>query len=155
MFKVFEIGVDPGLVDCVLELKNKDKGVKYSNVGGWHSSHTGIVVPWIRPSVENILSKLDDEYKVKAYWFNVNRMGDSNKWHNHASNDKVAVYYVKVPENSGSIEFKESQNSKSTSFTPQEGQVIVFSGMLLHQVNPSKTTEIRVSAAFNLMSVKK
>lgn len=151
----YDIGVPEGLVENVLELSRQDRGVAYSNVGGWHSTHTNFIRPWFEDTTSLILSKVDNLYRVKGYWFNINNKGDHNRWHNHSAGILVAVYYIKVSDNSGNIEFRNKKKSEIRSLTPKIGQLIMFNGEIDHQVCENKSDEMRISAAFNLTLIKK
>lgn len=153
MISTYEIVVDAELVDCVITLMNTCKGSKNTNVGGWHSIRTKTVEPWFESYIKKMLEAVGPEYKLDNYWFNVNDKGHYNRWHNHLSHAKVAVYYIKAPSKSGNIEFKNSDNT-ITSVTPLTGQLLVFPGKLLHRVCENKSDEPRISAAFNLSKIK-
>jgi ectoine hydroxylase-related dioxygenase (phytanoyl-CoA dioxygenase family) len=60
----------------------------------------------------------------------------------------VAVLYVTVPV--GDIEFK--QKDSYWTETPKPGELLVFSGELVHRVKPNTSNKPRISVAFNFFN---
>jgi len=91
--------------------------------------------------------------------------------HHHPTCYLVAVYYIKVPEDSGSIIFHDPRGSviwkdknartdinwcSSRPFhkiDPKEGMLLVFPGYLVHSVETNCSNEIRLSLAISVNSV--
>ena len=92
----------------------------------------------------------------------VNRTIGQNRLHNHRLTDLAAVYYVNVSDDTGDIEFFDprgglgflSLNSAKAynvhAHRPKAGQMILFPGWLLHQVQPNNTNLNRVVIATNI-----
>lgn len=149
-FKIqkFEINFNQDLVNNILELKKTLKSAKASNRGGWQ----GVVehntdISWanqVRTQIENATNM-----KTARFWFNINGPKHYNDWHIHDKNRLVCVAYVKVPENSGDIEFR--TKDKSFSITPYNGLVLIFPGTLDHRVLSNESMEYRISISANLI----
>ena len=104
-----------------------------------------------------------------AAWVNVSSPGNYQEYHNHTRNHFSAVYYVKVPPNSGNIVFRSYDHSgdmfalpftnneeKDPAFrtyfvVPKESDLIVFRSNLEHMVQKNKSTEDRISIAMNFI----
>ena len=105
------------LENIILEKEQKDKGVTYTNIGGWQSSHINLkeeegfecIYNYIDECMEVIL--MSNNYKqhlaIKSShgWININRKGDFNKKHVHPDCHWSGVYYVKARANCGELIF--------------------------------------------------
>ena len=105
------------LENIILEKEQKDKGVTYTNIGGWQSSPINLkeeegfecIYNYINECMEVIL--MSNNYKqhlaIKSShgWININRKGDFNKKHVHPDCHWSGVYYVKAQANCGELIF--------------------------------------------------
>ena len=100
-------------------------------------------------------------------WCNVNKQYDYNHMHLHPYSFLSGVYYTKVPNNSGGINFVHSNdlmqydwpkymfdtpnwyNALSYYLEPQTGDTLIFPSWLKHEVTHNTSTEDRISYAFN------
>ena len=115
----------------------------------------------------------NSKVKIINYWANVNRKHCYNIDHAHQGSLLSAVFYVKVPENSGRITFSNPNAllmesylhgknlnvnydsvyyALSSIFTmePKENSLIIFPSWLTHRVEPNGSDEDRISISFNL-----
>lgn len=96
-------------------------------------------------------------------WITKHNKDDFHPWHQDPNTLITAIYYPKVPENSGDLLFRKDLNygnlfhnvmemkfSKKTNFnqrewklTPKENMIVIFPGHLEHSVSESKTDETR------------
>lgn len=85
-----------------------------------------------------------------GFWFNAMRPGQRTLPHHHDENDELlsAVYYIRVPENSGDLILHTTDDS--VRIRPQEGKLVLFAPAMLHEVTPNLSTELRLSVAFNI-----
>lgn len=121
---------------------------------------------------KNIINNLNQ--KMDNIWLNVNGYKTSNLSHAHPGADISGTYYVKSPENCGSIAFEhpaldvlamyqahqfidkpntwEEYNAQTWHFPPKENTIYLFPSWLKHYVNPNENEEgkNRISIAFNL-----
>ena len=83
-------------------------------------------------------------------WFNVMNPGDKTTRHQHDDDDELlsAVYYIKVPENSGNL--KLGKIPVFTEVTPREGMFVFFPPELPHEVTENLSDESRVSLGINI-----
>ena len=105
------------LENIILEKEQKDKGVTFTNVGGYHSSAINLekekgfkcIYDYINECMEVIL--FENNYKLNLGilsshgWININRKGDFNREHVHPDCHWSGVYYVKTPANCGELRF--------------------------------------------------
>ena len=105
------------LENIILEKEQKDKGVTYTNIGGWQSSPINLkeeegfecIYNYINECMEVIL--FENNYKLNLGilsshgWININRKGDFNREHVHPDCHWSGVYYVKTPANCGELRF--------------------------------------------------
>ena len=89
--------------------------------------------------------------KLKAgFWFNAMEAGHRTTLHHHDENDELlsAVYYIRVPENSGELILHDA--GKQVSIQPQEGKLVVFAPGVLHEVTAHLGSGLRLSVAMNV-----
>lgn len=99
-----------------------------------------------------------------SVWVNVYNIGDYQEIHSHANHHFSAVYYVKVPENSGSLIFTSpdyltislppnvedgSPLQNSATYNPQESELFIFPSLAPHRVTRNMSSDKRVSIAMN------
>ena len=168
------------LIEYCYKRKQIDQGRNFSNIGGWQSDDLNLQDVELQPFIEelknNIMSyinqcgfKTDLKYKLDNIWININGYKDHNKPHIHPGCLFSGVYYLKTPENCGSIVFKHSADSLQYDwkkdllreampnncnewFLPvQKGKMFIFPSWLYHYVMPNlNEKEDRISLAFNI-----
>jgi uncharacterized protein (TIGR02466 family) len=166
---------------CYKKREENPEGRTLSNVGGWQSNdfymnqinggEISKLIEIVNLKFEYIINFL--EYRnigrlvIDNTWININNKENYNDWHNHPKSVIVAVYYAKIPKNSGSIIFKtplndyeefinerwiEKYNMFNSSryiYNPKVGDLVIFPPWLLHMVENNNTDEERISIAFN------
>jgi len=85
-----------------------------------------------------------------GFWFNAMEPGHRTTLHHHDENDELlsAVYYIRVPENSGDLILHEGD--EQVSIQPQEGKLVMFAPKLLHEVTDHLGSGLRLSVAMNV-----
>lgn len=169
------------LISYVKKINKKDKqGRLVSNLGGWQSQ----ILPmkdkvlinlerFIRNHLKNFNEQyeyLNEEPRIDALWFNINKTKDANNTHNHAgvnTPDFSAVLYLQI--DGGKIHFinpdpyhncmptlktKEPDywnafNSAEYFIEPEPGDLIIFPSTINHWVEPNPSKNDRISLAFN------
>ena len=155
-----------------------------SSVGGWQSepdlhNRENIQLQNLLKSIGKVTDQIKKHNRygenVKAecisMWANVNRYKDYHKMHVHPHCTYSGVYYVKTPENCGTIQFFDPRKEKrmitdsdlwdsidnltsnitgSLVITPEEGKLILFPCFLEHGVEANQTHEPRISISFNI-----
>tara|TARA_Y100001951_G_C11280577_1_gene265084 strand:+ start:1025 stop:1687 length:663 start_codon:yes stop_codon:yes gene_type:complete len=172
------------LFKTIKECKVKNEGLNKTNRGGWHSPMDLHLRKEFKPivdellQVQNAVSKNEgytSSMDIKAMWANINYPGSYNVPHVHPNSNWSGAYYVKVPKDSGNINFHdprikaemiepeqlpvqklEQRLWKDVTFIPKEGDLILFPAYLTHEVftNDSKEKDEagwRVSISFNLI----
>lgn len=160
-----------------IELKHQTN--KLSNVGGFQSPSLykkdfgGSLGEEFFNMLEYYVLKFKEEIRAKKnifvtnVWININRDDDYNLPHDHPNSILSGVFYVNVPsddqskfviQRSNRVEGffystlqAEGSNSSSNEvvFTPKEEMMIIFPSWLSHYVTPSKSSQKRISIAFN------
>lgn len=164
------------LISWIYEYQKYDNdGVIISNRGGWQSHDNFYQQPTFINFYNYIFSHIQKlipyqgEYALGNMWLNINKKGNYNVPHSHPDSHFSGVFWIKTPDNCGSIRFftprlfsrsrllertpeqirDEFGMSQSWSFLPQEGTILLFPSDLEHEVMPSESDEDRISIAFN------
>ncbi len=104
---------------------------------------------------------------VTGCWANVNPPDGRNSPHTHPNNFLSGVYYVATPASEGRIVFDDPRpqafvmmppvaqytpyNGNHITFDVKPGRLVLFPAWLTHSVPLNRSTDDRVSIAFNLM----
>jgi len=107
----------------------------------------------------------DCEVTCNDAWVNVASPGAFQEYHLHPNNHFSAVYYVRVPENSGDLLLRSAETqtdmfplplgdetlftNKTFRVTPRDGMLVIFRSNVLHMVTKNMSNEPRVSVAIN------
>lgn len=89
--------------------------------------------------------------KLKAgFWFNAMEAGHRTTLHHHDENDELlsAVYYIRVPGNSGELILHDA--GKQVSIQPQAGKLVMFAPGVLHEVTANLGSGLRLSVGMNI-----
>ena len=88
-------------------------------------------------------------FNKNEFWFNSARAGESTRLHNHNSEAKISgVYYLQVPENSGNLFFRNSNNHE-LEIQAEKGKLVLFPARLNHYVPENQSRAKRISLSFN------
>ena len=162
----------------VVEWSNKDKGIKRTNMKGWHSTTNMHQIPVFKPLVDELFKMqiqifqvewLESEPIIGNMWANINPPGGMNRAHIHPNSLWSGVYYIKAPENSGQLRVEDPRSValmvrprmkegkpptrlwREASYEPKAGRLIMFPSWLNHCVDPNNSNDIRISVSFNFM----
>lgn len=96
-----------------------------------------------------ILNRQPGELRA-GLWFNLMNPGDKTTLHQHDDDDELlsAVYYIKVPENSGTLILHKTPIK--TQVTPQEGMFAFFPPDMPHEVTENMSNSARISLGINI-----
>ena len=148
-----------------------------SNVGGWQSQDLREIPPILTPlfsDIQRCANNVAQHLQLKPLvlantWFNLHKRGNFNWEHTHPLSVISGVYYVRVPKDSGLVEFihpadgimcqgNAVYDSYSELTAPawkkpvKEGLLLMFPGWLPHRVYPHlNEEEERVSISFNFV----
>lgn len=148
MFTQSKISVDECVAAEVIKLYKDLDNARGGQYGTWHSrriKHNSY--PWFDATFNRVVDAVGD-LTIDEWWFNCGEPGDEYRWHAHTPYPQSGVLYIQTPENSGGIEFR-SQESHEI-FQPCAGDFLLFPGTLAHRVLKNRSTDFRISAAFNL-----
>ena len=150
------------------KFKGKVSSSTKSNIGGYQGHN--FFCEELKKEILNSLPVRKDK-PLKSIeidmWVNINKTGDYNERHNHSPFSKYTlsgIFYVKTPERCGNIRFYDPRGILTTAkdlsyyndsntfqyYTPKENLMFMFPTWLDHQVEENKSTEDRISIAFNV-----
>ena len=170
--------LNPYLEKHIVEWSNQDKGVRKTNMNGWHSqtdmNHKKEYEPLIQElfTMQNEIIQeehLDIKPRLGNMWANINPPGGYNNGHLHPNSLFSGAYYVKAQANSGRLQMMDprpgvQQNMparkpgkiprelwRETYFEPVPGRLIMFPAWIWHKVEPNQSNDIRISVSFNFI----
>ena len=84
-----------------------------------------------------------------GFWFNDMPPGSTTLPHTHDDDDELlsGVYYIKVPQASGSLILSKNHNKKI--IEAEEGKLVIFKPDCLHEVSENTSEEQRLSIGIN------
>ena len=162
----------------IIAWSNRDKGIKRTNVNGWHSTSDMADYPEYKELVNILFQAQRDIYKEEHLdsepflgnmWANINPPGGYNRPHMHPNSLWSGVYYIKTPKNCGHLKVEdpksvdlmymprrkdgplESYLWREVHFEPIAGRLIMFPSWLNHCVDPNQSDDIRISVSFNFL----
>ena len=166
------------LANDIVMWSKKDKGVKKTNVKGWHSKTNMHEMPQFKPLVDELFKMathifkqewLDREPILGNMWANINPPGGYNKPHIHPNSLFSGVYYVKAEPNSGKLICNDPRPGIQTTMPmrikgeppkhlwrevhlePKVNRIIMFPSWLWHCVEPNESNDLRISVSFNFV----
>ena len=163
----------------VVEWSKKDKGIRRTNMIGWHSTTNMHQIPVFKPLVDELFKMQMEIYReelltrepiIGNMWANINPPGGYNRPHIHPNSHFSGVYYIKAPQNSGEIVFNDPRSAahmvmpdrvkdikppshlwREVRVNPLEGRMLMFPSWLWHCVEPNGSNDIRISVSFNFI----
>ena len=166
------------LANDIVAWSRQDKGVKKTNVKGWHSETNMHEMPQFKSLVDELFKMqfevfkeewLDREPRLGNMWANINPPGGYNRPHIHANSLFSGVYYIKAPANSGKLVCNDPRPGAQTvmptrkkgqppkhlwrevHLEPKVNRIIMFPSWLWHNVEPNESNDIRISVSFNFI----
>jgi len=166
---------------AILKWSQEDPGVQKTNVNGWHSKDNmyekqefTLLTQKLFEAQFSIYQEegLNGEPVLGNMWANINPKYGYNKSHNHANSLWSGVYYVKAPEQSGTLYLedprtastmvipkydkqKHSYQWSTVTYEPMVGRCIMFPSSLRHGVNMNQSEDNRISVSFNFIQERK
>ena len=162
----------------VISWMNQDKGIKRTNIKGWHSTTNMHERPEFKRLVNALYEAqkkiyieehLESEPVLGNMWANVNPPGGMNRAHQHPNSLWSGVYYIKAEKNSGQLKIDDPRAAASmvrpkqksgelssrlwreTHYEPIAGRCIMFPSWVMHCVDPNESNDIRISVSFNFL----
>ena len=163
----------------IIEWSKRDKGVKRTNMIGWHSTTDMHKIPVFKPLVDELFKMQIEMYReeflsrepiIGNMWANINPPGGYNRPHIHPNSHFSGVYYIKAPQNSGEIVFNDPRSAahmvmpervkdikppshlwREVRVNPLEGRMLMFPSWLWHCVEPNESNDLRISVSFNFI----
>tara|TARA_R100000008_G_scaffold58594_1_gene36415 strand:+ start:226 stop:807 length:582 start_codon:yes stop_codon:yes gene_type:complete len=166
------------LEEHIVRWSEQDKGLKKTNVNGWHSTTDMNLKEEYNPLTKELFT-MQEEIFAKEHltrqpvcgnmWANINYPGSFNRPHLHPNSLFSGVYWVKAPEKSGNFMIYDPRSGIQTSmpgredvklppelwreahFKPVAGRILMFPAWLWHEVRPNRSKENRISVSFNFL----
>lgn len=171
------------LIKYAYDSQKNHESIHISNSLGYHSPHLKTrkseADPELDPLLGNVMGLCNQIIKDRFYtsiadkrfnvdaWININQKFAYNKQHIHGDDCLLsAVYYAKVPENSGDFYFKMPSHlgdmiskfkidqhplfAVKRNIKPKQGDILVFPSWIDHGVEQNMSDEDRISFAFNI-----
>jgi uncharacterized protein (TIGR02466 family) len=166
------------LANEIVMWSKKDKGVKKTNMNGWHSQTNMHTFPQFKPLVDALYEMQNEVYKEEwldrkpmlgNMWANINYPGGYNRPHVHPNCLFSGVYYVKSQPGAGQLVVNDPRPGIQTMMPtrikgqppkhlwreahidPVPGRIIMFPAWLWHCVEPNQSNDIRISVSFNFI----
>ena len=172
-----ELNID-SLIEFCYEMKQKNKkGVKLTNMGGWHSDNvlneTNSEFVKLKNKIEENANKFHHQIELKKtlkqklsnIWININPKGGSNDFHDHPGSCFSGAFYLKGEApiifqhpykdittyfwKESIIEKWNSANSGQWRYKPEPNVLLLFPGWLEHKVLMNSEETDRISISFN------
>jgi hypothetical protein len=108
-----------------------------------------VVLNLVKQQAGQLLGTEADTLKA-GFWFNAMEAGQRTTLHHHDENDELlsAVYYIRVPENSGELILHDAD--RKVCIQPQEGKLVMFAPDMLHEVTDNLGSGLRLSVGMNI-----
>jgi len=162
----------------IVNWSQQEKGIKKTNVNGWHSQTDMQNKAEYKPLVDELFKMarvvfeeefLDREPLLGNMWANINPPGGYNKPHIHPNSLLSGVYYVKTPPHCGTLICNDPRPGIQTCMPtrkkgeppkhlwrechipPKENRIVMFHSWLWHTVEPNQSNEPRISVSFNFL----
>jgi len=157
----------------ITQWRASDHSQGSSNRQGWTSEQTVFQKDEFRPlrdvaercfaqAYEQVQLAQVPAFRMKA-WVNLQDHGGFNHFHAHGKSALAGAFYVRVPEGSGDIVFRDPRAGINltgmkgdgancfsvTGHTPRAGELVIFPGWLEHAVDMNVAPEARISIAVN------
>lgn len=174
-----QLQLEPLIELCYNERSLDEKGVHFSNQGGWQSKDNPFAKPELNPLTETLMGRVKEAFsnlplltnriEVTKYWINISPPGAFNWEHSHPGADWAGVFYLKSEgAKSGHLyfpmpaqrnveimyytkEYRESVKVGSGwSYEPVPGSTVLFPASLPHLVRVNEGESDRISLSFNI-----
>ena len=108
-----------------------------------------VVLNALKQQAGKLLGVPEKALKV-GFWFNAMEAGHRTPPHHHDENDELlsAVYYIRVPENSGDLILYDAD--KRIRIHPQAGKLVMFAPGVMHEVTTHQGSGLRLSVGINI-----
>ena len=161
--------LNKSLIKHIKKWSKKDKGLKKTNRGGWHSTTDMHSKSEYEPLIQELMNMQDTICREEGYtssmylgnmWANINYPDCFNRDHTHPNADWSGVYYVQTPKNCGLLDIQDPRYQanmllpgqlprkkipprlwKQQKYEPVTGRVVVFPAWLNHGVTINESKE--------------
>lgn len=158
--------------ECLNQKEQDPNGRSISNIGGWQSDNIKDINNPLFETIEYWCNSFAANIGLNPVcldhaWININGKYHCNRLHDHQGSVLSGVYYIKVPKNSGNINFHHPMkkvisrdwsdavsnctpvSSQTWFFEPKPNLLMIFPSWIDHEVEPNLSDEYRISISFN------
>ena len=166
------------LANDIVAWSKQDKGVKKTNMNGWHSKTNMHEMPQFKLLVDELFKMqhqiykeewLDRQPKLGNMWANINYPGGYNRPHIHPNSLFSGVYYVQTEPNCRKLVCNDPRPGiqsnmpsrvkgqppkhlwREVHLEPKVNRIIMCPSWLWHCVEPNESNDIRISVSFNFI----
>lgn len=157
------------------EFQRQYEGKEYSNNGGYHSP---VINENTKFELLDHLKKITLEFAQDfinskkldvainrnhcEWWLNVNKAHHYNVLHTHGRSDLIAIYYIKIPQDSGQLVllrndgsqysklYSKKSSERTLTLNANVGRLYLLPGHLWHYVTSGENQENRISVSYNI-----
>ena len=83
-------------------------------------------------------------------WYQQYGKNSKHQWHNHNGVNWSAVYYLNLPDDTGTQIYDITEKKMLKDFNLKEGDLFIFPANLLHRSPPNKSDNIKTIISFNI-----
>ena len=166
------------IANDIVDWSKQDKGVKKTNINGWHSQTNMHQMPQFKLLVDELFKMqhkifkeewLNSKPRLGNMWANINYPGGYNKPHIHPNSLFSGVNYVQSEPNSGKLVCNDPRPGiqsnmptrikgqppkhlwREVHIEPRVNRILMFPSWLWHCVEPNESNNIRISVSFNFI----
>jgi len=152
------IDLDP-IINYLYSIKEQDKGVEKSNIGGWQSQsdlHNHLELNNLNFAIKLAFKRIKrNDIYINSMWGNISSKYHHNTIHSHGDykpTEWSGCFYLQIPEQSGAFRIhNRSHPSEYADIYPKSSELLFFNSDVHHSVLPNLSDEDRISIAFNFV----
>jgi uncharacterized protein (TIGR02466 family) len=157
-----DVNLNP-IINYLYFIKSQDKGVKTSNIGGWHSQSYLHLQPELNDlnlAIKSAFRKIKQkDIHLTSMWGNISSKYHYNTIHSHGTINTThtntewsGCFYLQIPEQSGAFRIhNRAHPSQYNDIFPKPGALLIFNSDVHHSVLPNLSDKDRISIAFNFV----
>jgi hypothetical protein len=160
---ISKVGAHEMIKDNILELLSKEKSKKlaYITNSDWpfndrcNRKYLDYIKPFVEPIINNVITRLEydkigSKYTFLNCWFHQYYTNSYCGWHTHPACQFANVYYVELPDKTGTQFLKSFANNEIFQPEVEEGTILTFPSQLIHSSPINMSKERKTVISFNI-----